>query len=132
MSFGPEPIADQDTEPFWTAAAERRLVVQRCGRCERWIWQPQPLCPSCHAPDPQWTEIDGSGRLFSWTVVYPPVLRAWQNEVPFTVVLVELSQGVRMVGRLADGDPEDLRMGQPMTLRWRTTAGRTLPAWAPA
>lgn len=131
MSFGPEPIADADTQEFWTAAAERRLVVQRCSACQRWIWQPRPLCPSCHTPDPQWTEVAGDGQLVSWTVIYPPVLRAWQNEVPFTVVLVELTQGVRMVGRLVDGDDEDLRIGQAMTLRWRTTAGRTLPAWTP-
>ena len=131
-AFPPEPIADPDTQPYWQAVAERRLVVQRCSACEAWIWQPRPLCPSCHTPDPVWTEVTGDARLTSWTVVYPPVLKAWENEIPFTVLLVELDEGVRMVGRLIDGDHEELRIGEPMALRWRTTAGRTLPAWTPA
>jgi hypothetical protein len=125
----PRPVGDQDTQPFWDAASERRLVVPRCGSCGRWIWQPRPLCPGCHTPDPDWAEVSGSGVVTSWTVIHPPVLPAWAEDVPFTVVLVELEQGVRMVGRLVDADPSALSIGAPVVLRWREEAGAVLPAW---
>ena len=127
--MGPEPLADADTRPFWDAAAEQRLVVQRCAACDRWIWQPRPLCPACHTVDPPWHEVSGDGRLVSWTVIHPPVLRAWVRDVPFAVLLVGLDVGVRMVGRLVDADHEELTIGEPVALRWRREGTMLLPAW---
>lgn len=127
----PKPVPDADTQPFWDAAAEQRLVVQRCGSCDRWIWQPRPLCPACHLPDPPWVEVSGDGMVTSWTVVHPPVLPAWSDDVPFTILLVELAEGVRMVGRLVDAEPSALTIGARVVLRWRTEHGLDcpLPAW---
>jgi hypothetical protein len=134
----PRPVPDPDTQAYWDAAAERRLVVQRCGACRHWIWQPRPLCPRCRTAEPTWTEVTGEGRIASWTVVHPPVLAVWQDAVPFTILLVELNEGVRMVGQLVDdagtriqGAPEGVDFGAPVSLRWRTDeAGQILPAWA--
>lgn len=135
----PAPVADRDTRPFWDAAAERRLVVQRCASCGTWIWQPRPLCPACHAPDLIWTEVAGEGRVVSWTVLHPPMLPVWADAVPFVVLLVELDEGVRMLGQLVDdaggllrtdGSAEGVAMGARVALRWRVDeAGTILPAW---
>lgn len=125
----PKPVADADTQPFWDAAAQRQLVVQQCAACGRWIWQPQPLCPACGALDPPWGPVSGGGSVVSWTVVHPPVLPAWADDTPFTVLLVELAQGVRMVGRLVEAEPVALAIGLPVALRWREEAGVPLPAW---
>ena len=127
----PKSVADADTQPFWDAAGGHRLVIQRCASCSKWIWQPKPLCPFCGDADPQWTEVSGAGSVKSWTVIHPPVLPAWADDVPFTVLLVELDEGVRMVGRLVDAGAGDLRMGRRVALRWREDAGITLPAWTP-
>ena len=133
----PRPVPDADTQPFWDGVAERRLLVQRCAECGRWIWQPKPVCPFCQTPDPPWHEVTGEGTVVSWTVVHPPVLPVWQDAVPFVVVLVELYQGVRMVGQLVDDDgnrvrgDDDLEMGAPAHLAWRVDeGGQILPAWA--
>jgi uncharacterized OB-fold protein len=136
----PKPVPDRDTQPFWDAVEERRLVVQRCSSCGHWIWQPKPVCPTCQTPDPVWTEIKGNGRVASWTVLHPPVLPVWADKVPFVVLLVELDEGVRMVGQLVDdlgellqtnGEAEGLEFGKRVSLRWRVDeAGQTLPAWA--
>ena len=129
MAMGPEPVADADTRSFWDAAAEQRLVVQRCASCSTWVWQPRPLCPACNTSDPVWTDVGGAGTVASWTVIHPPVLRAWVRDTPFAVLLVELDEGVRMVGRLVDADPEDLAMGARVTLQWRREGPTLLPAW---
>jgi uncharacterized OB-fold protein len=137
----PKPVADRDTQPFWDAVSERRLVVPRCHACGAWIWQPRPLCPRCHAPDPEWVEAGGSGRVVSWTALHPPVLAVWAEQLPFVILLVELDDapGVRMIGQLVDdegellktnGEAERLATGRSVALRWRVDeAGQTLPAW---
>ena len=140
----PKPVADRDTQPFWNAVAEHRLVVQRCNECHRWIWQPRPLCPACHSADLTWTDVSGDARVVSWTVLHPPVLTVWQDKLPFVLMLVELNDapGVRMVGQLVDdagdllqtdGSAQGIDFDVPLTLRWRVDeAGQTLPAWCVA
>ena len=51
----------------------------------------------------------GGGRVGSWTVLHPPVLPAFADLVPFVVLLVELDEGVRMVGQLVGDDGIPLR-----------------------
>ena len=137
----PKPVADRDTQPFWDAVAERRLVVQRCAQCRRWIWQPRPICPTCHASELTWTQVSGDARVVSWTALHPPVLTVWQDKLPFVLLLVELSDapGVRMIGQLVDeagellqtdGTAQGIDFDVPVSLRWRVDeAGQTLPGW---
>lgn len=137
----PKPVADRDTQPFWDGLASRELGVPRCSACDAWIWQPQPICPRCHAPDPAWQQVGGAARVVSWTALHAPVLSVWAEQVPFVVLLVELDDapGVRMIGQLVDdagtllktnGEPEGLSIGSRVALRWRVDeAGQTLPAW---
>jgi uncharacterized OB-fold protein len=135
----PKPVPDPDTQPFWDAVNERRLVVPRCTKCGRFVWQPRPLCPRCQAPDPEWVEISGDGTVASWTVLHPPALPVWAEQLPFVVLLVEVEEGVRMIGQLVDrhghllrtdGKAEGLAMGARVALRWRLDEARQiLPAW---
>jgi len=138
----PKPVADRDTQAFWDAVAEHRLVVQRCASCSTWVWQPRPICPRCHGTELVWNEVTGSGRVVSWTALHPPVLPVWADKLPFVILLIELDDApaVRMIGQLVDdaghllqtnGEPEGIRMGSPVALRWREDeAGQTLPAWS--
>ena len=41
----------------------------------------------------------------------------YEGEIPFGVGIVELPEGVRVIGRLTEGDPAALRLGQAMELR---------------
>jgi uncharacterized OB-fold protein len=68
----------------------------------------------------------------------PPTLPAYAEMVPFVVLLVELREGVRLLGYLVDGDgrllktdgvAEGVRMGAPMKLRFYPQAGFNLPSW---
>lgn len=134
----PVPVPDRDTQPFWDACAEQRLSIQRCAGCARWIWQPMPLCPTCHRPDPVWTDVSGDGTVASWTVIRPPVFAAYAERTPFVILLVELVEGVRLLGYLVDeaggwlttdGEAQGIAMGALAELRWHRQDGRWLPSW---
>ena len=45
----PAPTPDQLSEPFWSALAERRVMVQECPACGRRRFQRLPSCPYCAA-----------------------------------------------------------------------------------
>ena len=134
----PVPVPDRDTQPFWDACARGELLIQRCGACGKFLWQPRPVCSSCQTPDPVWTKVSGDGVVASWTVMRPPTLPAYAEMVPFVVLLVELKEGVRLLGYLVDdagrllktdGVGEGVRMGAAMRLRFYPQAGFHLPSW---
>ena len=69
--------------------------------------------------------------MWSWVVVHPPVLPAFAQDVPYTVVVVELDEGVRMIGRLYGAD--DVRPGMPVRVDWEhPEEGVALACWRPA
>lgn len=138
MKQFPIPVADADTAPYWEGVARNELLVQRCGACNAWIWQPRPICPRCQMADPPWTLVSGDAAVASWIVLRPPVLPAYAEMVPFVVLLVELDQGVRMLGYLVDdagnvlrtdGEAEALAIGARVALRFHEQAGTKLPCW---
>jgi uncharacterized OB-fold protein len=134
----PVPVADADTQPFWDACRRGELLIQRCGACGTWLWQPRPICSSCQTPDPAWTRVSGDGVVASWTVMRPPTLPAFAAMVPFVVLLVTLDEGVRLLGYLVDdagrvlqtdGGAEAVAIGRRVRLRFHDQAGTILPCW---
>jgi uncharacterized protein len=135
----PVPVADRDTQPFWDGCRRRELLIQRCGECGTWLWQPRPICSSCQTPDPPWTRVSGDGVVATWTVMRPPTLPAFASMVPFVVLLVTLDQGVRLLGYLVDdagrvcqtdGSAEAVAIGRRVRLRFCDQAGTILPCWS--
>ena len=57
----PPPLADAITLPFWQAAAEHRLVVQRCTGCGHTRLPPAPVCPECRSAGSDWKQLSGGG-----------------------------------------------------------------------
>ena len=57
----PVPVPDRDTKPFWDGCARGELLIQRCGACGKFLWQPRPVCSSCQTPEPAWTKVSGDG-----------------------------------------------------------------------
>jgi uncharacterized OB-fold protein len=98
----PVPEPDGLSAPYWTGLRESRLLVQRCRHCDSWQFGPEWLCHHCHAFDPNWTEVEPQGFIFSWERVWHPSHAALRDHRPYIAVLVELPHAgsVRMVGNL--------------------------------
>ena len=126
----PVPLPDADSAPFWEAAAQRRLVLQRCAACQTLRHPPRPMCPSCLSFEDEWIPASGRGRVWSWVVAHPPVLPAFAERTPYNVIVVELEEGVRMVGNLTGDQPP--REGMPVQVVFEDVEeGVTLPQWKP-
>jgi len=129
----PVPVPDERSREFWAAAAAHRLVLARCTRCAELSHPPDAVCPHCGSIDPafEFTPVDGSGFVRSWTVMRQSFLPGF--EVPFVLVDVELSAqaDLRLIGRLVDGPDAPLRLGAPVRVAFEDVApGVAVPAFA--
>jgi uncharacterized OB-fold protein len=76
--------------------------------------------------------VSGKGVVYSKVVCHPPVLPAFQDRVPYAVVLVELDEDpcLRLVGNVLDCAPEQLRIGLPVQVAFEELSDEiTLPQW---
>lgn len=135
MTNRPVPIPDEQSAPFWTAAAEHVLTAARCVRCAAYSMPPDVVCPHCGSTDPQFafTPLSGRGTVRSWTVVRQSFLPGFDDDLPFVLVDVELveQQELRVIGRLLDGVDAPLRLGDQVTVGFEDLApGLAVPAFA--
>jgi len=122
------PVVTADTAFFWDGTARGELRIQRCGGCGALRHPPGPMCPACGADKPEYVLAAGTGEVYSYVVHHHPPVPG--RQVPFVVALVQLTEGVRMVGELLGADPEQVRIGLPVRAEFVTVDGSlTLPAW---
>ena len=114
----PPPLADAITLPFWEAAAEHRLVVQRCTACGRTRLPPAPVCATCQSPEADWKPISGRGEVYTYTLVHRPITGGQPLPTVIAVIALEDSGGLRMISNLVDSDPDAVHIGAPVELVW--------------
>jgi hypothetical protein len=86
------------------------------------------MCAQCGSWEWEWAKSSGRGKLHTWTVVTFPMHPAFEDEVPYAVVLIEMEEGPRIVSRIVDVAPEDLRAGMPVEVLFEVvTEEVTLP-----
>jgi uncharacterized OB-fold protein len=102
-------------EGLFSAAGPPRLLGSRCDACGHHHFPRSTTCPYCAAPGAHPVELSGVGRLWAWTAVTasPP---GYLGAVPYGLGVVELPEGLRVIGRLTEADPSRLVVDQPMRL----------------
>ncbi|MEV0701638.1 Zn-ribbon domain-containing OB-fold protein [Saccharopolyspora sp. NPDC050389] len=96
-------IPDAETRPFWDGIAAGELRIQRCADCEAAVFYPRSVCPGCFGDRLDWFTASGRGTVYSCTVAHR-AFGEFAGQAPFTVALVDLDEGPRMLTRIVDGD----------------------------
>jgi uncharacterized protein len=109
----PLPELTELTRPFWAAARENRLVMQRCTACGTLDFYPKPWCIECGDRRLAWVDVRGSGTVYSHTVSLSVAMNlpGWQDEVPLVLCMIDLDDGPRMYAQLVGCPPESVRIG---------------------
>ena len=129
----PMPQASAESLPWWRAAAEHELVVQRCTACEHTRHPPAPVCPACRSADADWRELSGRGEVYTYTIVHRPI--AAGQELPYVIAVIALegAGGVRMISNVVDVDPDALEIGLRVELVWEDMGpDLAIPRFRPA
>lgn len=109
----PKPAVSEDTEPFWRLLNEKKkLHLQRCKHCKRFMHPPRPMCYHCQTFEMEWVPSTGNGVIYSYIVYQRPTYPAF--EVPYECILVELGEGVRIVSNMVDCEPDEIYIGMPV------------------
>lgn len=127
----PRPAISEDTAFFWEGAKRGELLIQRCGSCRTLRHPPGPMCPVCNSMDWDTIRASGRGEVYSFVVYHYPVIPPF--EAPYLVALIALEEGIRLVSNLIEIEPHDVRIGQPVEVRFVAVDEElTLPMFAPA
>jgi uncharacterized protein len=127
------PSPDPETRPFWDAAREHRLLIQRCEDCGSAIFYPRPFCPECWSEQVAWVEAAGRATLYTWSTVYRNDLPPFGARVPYGAAIVERHEGPRMMTNIVDCDHDELRIGMRLEAVFRDeTEDITGPDFRPA
>ena len=122
------PQQNRDTAYFWEGTRVGELRIQTCNACGVRRHPPGPACPECGALDRGHVVASGRGTVFSYVVHrHPPVPG---RELPILLVVVDLEEGVRMVGELVGTEPEKVEIGMPVVVDFQEIDDDlTLPVW---
>ncbi|OYD70379.1 Zn-ribbon domain-containing OB-fold protein [Rhodococcus sp. OK302] len=130
--FLPDDIPAWQT-PFWQSLKSNKVAVQRCEACGTYRYVPKELCPSCQSVAAVWAPVVGEGTIYTYSVIRRGPTEAFQADVPYVIVHVTMAEGFRMVGGLLGVDPEDVKIGAPVRVRYvHATDDWTLLAFEPA
>lgn len=111
----PIPIPTPLTQPYWDAAKERKLVIQRCQDCWTYFHPPTPNCLECYSTNLAFEPVSGKGRILARTIMYDPRIRGFgEDVVPFAVIVVELDEQPRLlvVANLLEVPADEAKIGR--------------------
>lgn len=127
------PTIEPETQPFWDAAKQGRLMLGKCGACGRLHYYPRPMCPHCWSVDVELTPASGRGVVYTYSTVYVNDLPPFNARLPYVAASVELEEGLRITTNIVDCPPKALRIGMPVTVRFEPIADEVvIPVFRPA
>jgi uncharacterized OB-fold protein len=134
------PPIDDESRPFFEAAARGELAIPRCAVSGRFVFPPRAMSPFAPGAPLEWVRVSGRGTLWSFVVPHPPLLPWYAGRAPYAVAAVALDEDprVRLVGALVareggplgEVDPATLRIGAHLRVCFERVAdGIALPRW---
>jgi len=110
------------TSPFTQGLAAGVLRYQRCGACGTALTGQRLACTRCGSAQLAWCDAAGTGTVWALSTVHRAPTEAWRAETPYTLVLVDLNEGPRV---MAHGVP-GLAIGMRVRAEATTLAGAAL------
>lgn len=126
----PVPNPNPETMPYWQGMKEGRLLFQKCGGCGKIRHYPRPMCDACYSMDVRWIEAKGTGTVHSWTETHYAFAPGFKGELPYVLLTVDMTEGVRMQAPLRGARLADVEIGTPVRIVFEPISkDLTLPAF---
>jgi uncharacterized OB-fold protein len=129
----PAPLPDPLTQFFWDAAADGKLMIQRCNECGQHIHPPRPVCRKCLSTDLAPVEVSGRATLYAWTVAEQAFHPYFADKLPYVYATVELEeQRTKLITNIVGYPIDELRADMPVEVVFEPlTDTITLPKFRP-
>lgn len=124
----PLPALEGLSKEFYAWCRQGELRFQSCSQCGCLRHVPREICPHCSSMKSEWVRSQGRGAIYTWTEVVRPLHPAFTDIAPYAPVVVEMTEGVRMLSCVLDCPPAELRIGMPVEVEFvQVTDEVTLP-----
>jgi len=107
--------------------------LQRCDGCSNVYFPPRPFCPKCASRSVRTFAASGMAKLHSY-VINQRAAPESGFEAPYSIAIVELEEGPRMMTNIVDSPqtPEALVLDMPLEVTFeRLTEEIALPLFRP-
>ena len=122
----PAPKVLPETQAYWSAADQGRLLVKRCNSCGQFHHYPRDICPHCLSSDTVWQDAAGTGVVYSFSTM-------GVGDAAYTLAFVTLDEGVTLMTNLVDCDPAQVCIGDRVKVVFQPSqGGHAVPMFTPA
>jgi uncharacterized OB-fold protein len=130
----PENIPPFTVSSFYNFVSEKRLMAAKCNECGTVLLPPKPMCTNCLSINLKWEELEGVGKLLSYTVIHVAPVQ-FQSVAPYTVGIVELKGGLRLPGMIKNERGENIsvdrvRVGMELKIDFDNSESDKWPRWS--
>jgi len=94
-----------------------RLCAKKCVACDKIYFPKKRLC-LCGGQEFENVQLSGRGKLLTFTQVINPT-REFVGTTPYCLGIIELDEGIKVLGQLADTELQDLSIGMPVQAVFR-------------
>ncbi|PON18024.1 hypothetical protein C2W62_10185 [Candidatus Entotheonella serta] len=110
----PIPVPNALTQPFWDAAKQGVLALQRCQSCGHFQHPPYPTCVTCISIDLQFEAVAGKGTIYAYSIMYHAGDKRFAPAIPYASIIVELDEakGALLAGNLLDAPYTEAKVGR--------------------
>lgn len=114
--LGKIPDVTDANREFWQSGAQGQLRLQRCASCSALRHPVAPACPTCLSFDATWESVSGEGTVFATATYRHAFSPDVKDALPYTLAIVQLAEGPRMITNIVGQDGEGLPVGTPVTV----------------
>jgi len=96
---------------------EAKINILKCKKCGKFYLPPMNSCSNCEEISTGFLEeeVEGRGKIYSFTVVRIPPKR-YKDLAPFILAIIELENGLRLMGRIICNDFNKVEINKPVKL----------------
>ncbi len=113
---------------FYKFISEERLMAAKCSECGTLFLPPKPLCTHCLSKNLEWIEVEGIGKLVSYSVIYVAPAQ-FQSLAPYSVGIVEFKNGRRLPGMIRGLEFKKIKVGMKLKIDFDTSVSSQWPTW---
>ena len=129
----PTPPIYKVNAGFWEGSTVGELRLDHCTDCDHIWFPPTNSCPNCLSTNIDWKAVSGHGRLWSWIWMHQRYGWAFDAEVPYLLVQVNLDEGPTLVSRLVGVEKDQLRFDMRVKVTWeKRNENQSVPVFTPA
>ena len=112
----PPPVTPE-TERFWKAATNEKLLYGWCNACKEPHYYPRSLCPFCFSDNVTWKEASGRATIYTFSI-----MRRTQT-APFVIAYVTLEEGPSLLTNIVDSKVDEVKIGAAVSVVFKPSEG---------